>query len=407
MASDKGLPTYTNTAMAELYKVKFAIEIVSGLLGVFANCLILVTFLLGIRQKTPAIILIIALGFGDLFYSIGTAPMRASSHMLFGIRSRQYNESHVLQILCRSVTSLDLAIEHFTVLLHGLIAINRYYVVCRSTSYSRIGVRATIVLIASSASLSVLTGVLAGFGATTQHDDHGDTQCYFNKNWHIVMLAVFYSTLIVTLALIVILNTKMVVHVRNVQRMAKEEIQLRNLNNGNRIADRNDNVPEVDSNAHSTLNQSTLPSVEDTSIGEPSSFQGGSDQSIPRAIQVQPVSFKQRESSNQDKDKPENIPHPEPQLLRDYQRKTLNKMSKTLLMTTTLFVLLWIPAVAVYSIPTSVMAHLSQTHESLMSFIIFCGQMRRFNHFINPIIYGVMCNNFRVAFRRMFCNRPT
>ena len=90
---------------------------------------------------------------------------------------------------------------------------------------------------------------------------------------------------------------------------------------------------------------------------------------------------------------------------RDFQRRTLNRMTATLMVTTTVFALLWIPSICVFIVPAQTMLQLSQTNGSLLTFLMFMIQLRRFNHFINPIIYGFICTCFRVAFRKLFCTR--
>ena len=74
-------------------------------------------------------------------------------------------------------------------------------------------------------------------------------------------------------------------------------------------------------------------------------------------------------------------------------------MTKTLILTTTIFALLWIMTLSAVLIPLD---FVEQQNSQIVALLIFVGEIARFNHIINPVLYGFMCTRFQVEFKRLF-----
>ena len=119
-------------------------------------------------------------------------------------------------ILCKVAMAVDLGIEYYSMVVHGLIAVNRFCVVCKTTQRA-MTTRTTITSLICIVCISIVIGCAAGTASSA--NPSSDTVNCIISDFHGLktFLFSFWVTLIGTLLLIVILNLKMILHVRSEQ----------------------------------------------------------------------------------------------------------------------------------------------------------------------------------------------
>ena len=359
-----------------------------GTLGLIGNLLIILVFIRRSVQKSPAVILILLLAFGDVSYSLFCSPLRAISQTYHASHG---NDSDITpsseDILCKFSVASDLGVEFYSIVIHGFIAINRYVVVCKNSRLSRraMTTNATVACVLIIVLTSLCIGCFGGITATVNNST--DTvKCNIDEYYRLFPILFFSVTLVGTLLLIVVLNLKMILHVRKEQRQVwpgTEQVT-------------NDEEPNdgMKSNTHNTCE----------SLGNvAASSSANYDEQYKPKLSTPTVSPSREH--NQLEQQPQPSQHLRLQMpgnQREFQRRTLSRMTKTLILTTTIFALLWMISISAIIIPSDVKQQLKYKNGNIFASIIFLTEINRFNHVVNPVLYGFKCTKFQVEFKRMF-----
>ena len=604
----------------EPYEIIYIVlEAFCGSLGLIGNFLVILVFIRRSVQKPPAVILILSLAIGDFAYSLFSSPLQATAQAYpasYGNESLAENH-HIEDILCKVTMAVDLGIEYYSIVVHGLITVNRYCVVCRRAQRA-MTTRATITAVIVIILISLVIGGLGGMTSSINYS-YDTVNCIVVQFYGFI--AIFFVTLVGTVLLIVVLNLKMVLHVRNEQRKIWPDIHHRvdetNAGNAGRdkswqlhadVASRRDIAMSSSMASHGdtieTITATTsvdaashlaVPTTNAKSVGMDKSWRPNADVVSPRDIAMfsfmasngdtietvtattsvdaaSHLTVPKTNAENDDMDKswqpnadvvsPCDIvisssmasngdmiepvtattlvdaacyltvpttsidaashltvpttsvdavshltvpttsidaashltvptmsvgaashltvpttsvdaashltvpttsgdaachlkvptrrvnaalhltvptiskrrlafeqptptvsqdqqhqliePRRQPQYRqpkpranasnnqREFQRKTLSKMTKTLILSTTIFALLWILAFGAFIVPLDTLQHLKYNNRHTFAFVIFATELIRFNHVINPVIYGFMCSRFKVEFKRLF-----
>ncbi len=407
--------------------------------GTVGNATILLTFGRPSVRKQSTVVLVLALAVADLASCLVVSPLDIATmihaHNLY--YTNITDEPTCEPILCQSLLGVLFATQYYTLLLHGLVTVNRYCTVCRSPT-NRMSRKQTMLLIGIILVPSVIIGVLSGISGTNSSDAITTDPCVLTYHTDIHAIVWFVTVLIVFFTIIG-LNFKMVMIVRRRQNSISNVIipiltarmgtRLPN-SDQNQFAASNDrcidnkhsrstsNLPDhcpklqhrrsslsefkypaivsIDNPISNTQRQifdiygdSGSPSTRLASSVPPSLFCNSLDAPVNSQIRQSSFSFLRKQKSNR------------PSILPNFHKETLDRMTKTLLLTTIIFALMWMPLFVVLSVPLDTLHDLQQRNSRLFAFMLFLRDFPRLNHAVNPVIYGFMCAKFRSEFKKL------
>ena len=200
--------------------------------GIFGNSLILLVLGRPSIQKPPTIILMLMLAAADLAACSTIGPFELVNSFFPSLSSQQnysrgevseHSEAYTRNIFCKFVIGFIYFDQIFIILLHALIAINRYCAVCQGTA-RKMSRRQTLALLLGSLFFSLIFGL-----ATFVTISIPTTQSRYLCNLSILtgsqpVMVVFITTLVGTITMITILNTKMILHVRRQQNQVSDMV---------------------------------------------------------------------------------------------------------------------------------------------------------------------------------------
>ena len=392
--------------------------------GTFSNIIVLLTFGRSSVPKSSALILVLALAVGDLIACLVNSPLQmvavlySSSKPKWKLtnasKSTTKANAGYSDMLCQLSQGLLFFTVYFTLLLHGLMAVNRYFTVNRPLA-QRMTRHQTKVLIAVILVLSAAIGIYGGKeGEVCESGDLSNT-----------LELLFSITIVMVLVLITSANTIMLLKVRRQQRRVNDifgEIRRDQVPTvSSAVQRRKPSIPvvtlqcqDIEHNAgahmqarpeqahHETfsVNRNKNCTARSSPRMEIAHSSDPSDNTRFRTIQIDISSVERssRRSSLQ------------PRRQRDitiygrmnFHRKTLDNMTKILIATTIIFTLSWIPPIMiVVQISQNTLRDLYQNNYALFSFVVFLRDLPRLNHMINPVIYGLMSTKFRKEFKKL------
>ena len=387
--------------------------------GVMGNVIILITFGRNSVLKPPTIMLILALALSDLAVCVfvGTTHV-AITTSLSNVDNTTWTTPPYGDSFCKFTLGVVLPTQYFTVLLHGLVAFNRYFTVSRPAG-RRMTKRGTCLLLIILCIPSLSVGAFATTTDGCNHMGHiGIGPCIPLKYTSVLMIT-WFITIISTALFIVCLNTKMVLHVRRLQGNTSVKYT-------KSILQSQDAITNPSSNESISLSSPLPPSPDQLrtgagitdqylSVAQPSGFNSVRHLSLPslnspvRSPTIDERRSFSAEANLQDAISRENISrqHNQTNVLvvfrpRNFQQRTLDRMTKTLILTTMTFVFTHIPFFVVSAIPQDTMENLNEKHPHIFGLTVFLQNFSLFNYVINPIIYGLTSTRFRREFRRLW-----
>ena len=317
--------------------------------------------------------------------------------------------------------------EYYTILLHGLIAINRYFTVCRA-SERMMSKRLTLLLALLCVAPALIIGILISLSSAF-NDIHVIDKC--GIMYHTKALLTFWGlTVAVTVLLILILSIKIILNIRRRQRSvaalvaANKQQHPRSQNNYQqrlRIQHTEDShsdgtnlfINEEPVATHKKLHRaSELTKV--SCNGFPpvnTSMEHGHQLSTITVHQYEPAS-ESKTTENINILHPTVTPvarsatssfaaesinhHTTPgQIMiarrnnaNEFKKRTLLRITKALLLTIAIFALSWVPVFAIIPQTNDKMQNISEKNYYLYLFLIFIRSLPKYNHMINPVIYG-------------------
>lgn len=387
--------------------------------GVIGNVIILVTFGRNSVLKPPTIMLILALALSDLAVCVfvGTTHVAITTSFSSVDNYTTWTTPPYGNSFCKFTLGVILPTQYFTVLLHGLVAFNRYITVSRPAG-RRMTRRGTCLLLIIICIPSLSIGA---FATTTEGCDHmghiGIGPCIPLKYTSVLMIT-WFITIISTALLIIFLNTKMVLHVRRLQGTASVKYT-------KSILQSQDAITNPSSTESINLSPSLPPSpdmlqtaanITDRylSVTQPSNYKSVRHLSLPSLNSpIHPPTSDERrfsaETNLQDSISRDDLSrqHSQRNVIvvfrpRNFQQRTLDRMTKTLLLTTMTFVFTHIPFFVVTAIPQDTMESLNEKHQNIFGLVVFLQNFSLFNYVINPVIYGLTSTRFRREFRRLW-----
>ena len=385
--------------------VYIVVEALCGTLGLISNFLVILVFARRSVQKPPAVILIISLAIGDFIYSLFSSSLQIAGQIYHASnRNDSATGTCIEGILSQVSIAVTVATEYYGILLHGLITINRYWVVCRTPRRSTTTF-GTILYVTLVVLTSLFIGSFAGYQSSrTQPITYSQLSTIIEFDH--TFLGVLFITLVGTVVLIVVLNCKMVTHVRNRQRKVLPDIHFNEGSNENAGVE-NENQPNAENASKRCVTTSSFVSSEWVFVPvTPSNLvKTGSHLSIPSTAQAGPLPTlsqpQQQPQLRQQQIRPiQQVQVPDNR--RNFQRQTLSRMTKTLILSTTIFALLWIVTFGSVMIPPRILRQLKHSNSHAYAYVLFFSEFSRLNHFLNPVIYGFMCTRFKEEFKRMF-----
>ena len=425
--------------------------------GIFGNSLILLVLGRPSIQKPPAIILMIALA-ADLAACSTIGPFQLANSFFSSLSSQQnysdseasvHSQSHTRTIFCKFMIGFIYFVQFFIILLHALIAINRYCIVCQGTT-GKMSRRQTLAFLLGLLFSSLIFG-LACFLTVSIPSTQSKYLCnLLNLKGSQPVMVVFITTLLGTITTITILNTKMILHVRRQQNQTSDfvnrlqnsqrstqmtadttptislpiqgEINIASSSNTQLMTTclQNKDVPvcvrgdtialsEIRSHDHNNPSQpsSVCNNIMDLSPTTTTFNNGRASLHAVSISSINNANAPTATSANEHFNAPLSqqqqevgiVPacHQQPH----FHERTLSHMTKTLTVTTTIFVLLMLLTIATYFVPTK----FKQSSHQIDLFSIFLMLMvgiAFLNHIINPLIYGFLSTKFRMELKRLF-----
>ena len=359
--------------------------------GVLGNILILLTFGCKSVQKNSAIILVLALALGDTVSCLLASPLHIgvnayASTIDFknGSNIASPNENQMCQVAMGIIASS----EYYTTLLHGLIAINRYYTVCR-TPNRKMSEQLTLLLVLSCLAPSLVMGVFCAISSTFNN-------MYMTSTCGIVyheeeLSLVWGVSILATILLILILTIKIILYIRQRQRGVADLM----VANEQRHPRFRVNILERPPTRHSKGSNFLNSFITEQSVG--TSNITPSNGPIP----LKSLSNAEDATSINHQKTAGQIRTARLNNVVSFQKRTLLRMTKALLLTITIFALSWLPAFVIVFQPKNTMQNLSDRNYSLFVFVVFIRSLPRLNHMINPVIYGFMSTRFQTEFKKM------
>ncbi|XP_072016391.1 uncharacterized protein [Amphiura filiformis] len=202
--------------------------------GVVGNTIVILTFGRKSVPKPPAVILVLVLALGDVLACVFASPLDAAT-IIYSTNLNFTNDSSLPvppfnNLLCKSSLGTLFSTQYFTVILHGLIAINRYIAVSRPPA-RRMSRRVTLGLAVAIFALSLCIGISITFVSTFTNESTTDPCAILHRMlgfkilWLVSVLTVLL--LIICSGILMVLSVRKqqnaVFEMHGVQRQQKED----------------------------------------------------------------------------------------------------------------------------------------------------------------------------------------
>ena len=354
------------------------------LIGIPGNLIIMKVYSVK-SPRSSAHIFIIGLAIADLFVSL-LRPF----YIVLSIPSLTYLP-HTNTALCRIPRFISTVSVYSSVFLTSAVAIDRYYCVCRPHERKMTPYRAKL-MVSACLILSLIVSLpnIFAFGlkqlpyglGTVCTRTSGDT---FNK----FQQGVLFCSFIFACTLVVVLYRK-VFRAIKIQRLRLKQ--------------------SVHSTVSTGLQETTLAIVSNRSLVQPGPppsrpREAFVDPNVPTSSSfrhIDPIPNSDTNSVQQSTESTETMPKQ-----RGKKDRSLNvegRTSKMLLLTTTVFIVTWIPPILLVFIPQQRLSETYQNNPSIRWIVQGLTNIVLINHAINPVIYGFVNPRFRKDCRQVFQN---
>ena len=395
------------------------LEVISILIGTISNGLVMLVYMCDQRSLRGSVAMILSL----FLASVNCLYCAIVNPFQIAIRATDWNGTEKIQAseyICKAFLGIRFAIDVFVVCLNALIAVNRYRVVCGSTRKIMTKRRVTLAVFLI-ALLSILVGVTMVILGLAEITVDGQLSCRLSKSVRQVWYVVLFVTVVGIAVAIIVLNSKMIRHVKRRQNVVYPVHRTANQTlNGEGEAhtksghqSESNNVLQWDQKCMSKSSRLNIPSSVSGTL-QVTSTQPPYPMTTTNFEPLSPAPVKEQPSTSFQPPVPppvglhSNSPPLPPSLSQHqssheenkFHRRTLGHLTKSLLAITLTFSINWlcifILAVLVTILEVYITSNLSS---GLLLFII--GILLQMNHIIPPFILVYISPTFWQALRRL------
>ena len=395
------------------------LEVIAILIGTISNGLVMLVYMCDQRslRGSAAKILSLFLASGNCLYCAIVNPFQIT------IRATDWNSTEKIQAseyICKAFLGIRFSIDVFVVCLNALIAVNRYRVVCGSTR-ERMTKRRVTLAVFFIVLVSILVGVAMVILGLAEITVDGQLSCRLPKSVRQVWYVVLFVTVVGIAVAIIVLNSKMIRHVKRRQNVIYPVNRAANQTpNGEGGAhtksgqqSESNDVLQWDQKSMSTSSRLNIPS----SVSGTLQFTSTQPPYLMTTTYSEPLSpapVKEQPSTSFQPPVPppvgrhSNSPPLPPSLSRHqssheenkFHRRTLGHLTKSLLAITLTFSISWLCIFILAILVTVLEVYITSNLSSgLLLFII--GILLQMNHIIPPFILGYTSPTFRQTLRRL------
>ena len=358
--------------------VLLCFEIIFMLVGIIGNGLVLVVHIQRSIRKSEAVILNLFLACGNFLYNLLVKSLQIARRVTdwTGYEASNRIDASAYNI-CSSFLGILFGIELYVVCLNILIAVTRYRIICGAPG-QRMTRRTIYIILFFVVLLSIVVGIVVGVISSADTDTDGNLICRISESTRLPFYFFIFGTVFVSVVAIFVLSVKMI---RNVKIRQRRVFPMQPTENGEGKI----NTVSAQLKPSSTVQQnqagtSQSPTIKPQHILSQEPIPGGF-QSLPPPVTQNPAN--------------ERFP------IRNFQRETLDHMTKSLLATTLTFSIIWF-CVFLLTILQGVLANFVMTTPPWL--ILFsAGILMHLNHIFGPFILWYVNTAFRDGLKKLIC----
>ena len=392
------------------------VEVIFMLIGTISNGLVIMVYMCDRRSLRRSVVMILSLflASGNCLYCAIVNPLQIA------IRVTDWNSPENIQVseyICKAFLGIRFSIDVFVVCLNGLIAVNRYRVVCGSPR-ERMTTRQVTLAVVFIILLFIPVGVAMVILSMSEITLDGQLSCRLSESARQVWYVVLFVTVLGTAVAIIVLSIKIIRHVKRQQSVIYPMHHAANQTSGSEggahtksgLQSKSNNFLQSNQESMSTSSHWKTPSSVSRTLQVPSTqppYTMATTNSEPLSEKEQPsTSFQQPVPLPVDRHSnfallPTPLSQHQSSIEENrFQGQTLGHLTKSLLAITLTFSINWLCVFILVVVLAVIEIYItSNLSTRLLLFII--GTLLQMNHIIPPFILGYTSPTFRQALRRL------